>query len=72
MKKEAKTYSINMCSGEAIVVTAELATYDQAGNLIFMNETSAEKTEENPEGEAYELVRCFNSRHYTSYGHAKN
>lgn len=65
-----KTYAINIYNGTTETVTAEIVTYDQAGNLIFMNTKKTLQTADNPDGTALELVKCYNSRHYISYGHA--
>lgn len=57
-----KNYRVKLLGGLTEDIKAEIVTYDQVGNLNFMNT--------NPEGTSLELVRCFNSRHYESYGPA--
>lgn len=64
-----KNYTINLTNGLSENVKAEIVTYDQAGNLIFFNTKKTLQTPNNPEGESLELVKCYNSRHYVSYGH---
>lgn len=65
-----KNYRVKLCSGLNADIKAEIVTYDQAGNLIFMNTKKTLQTPENPDGQTLELVHCFNSRHYESYGPA--
>ncbi len=65
-----KKYQVNLTNGEAKYVTAEIVTYDQCGNLIFMNNKKTLQTHDNPDGQSLELVHCFNSRHYIDYCHA--
>lgn len=65
-----KSYRVKLCSGLTQDIKAEIVTYDQAGNLIFMNTKKTLQTHDNPEGTSLELVHCFNSRHYESYGPA--
>ena len=42
-----KKYQVNLTNGEAKYVTAEIVTYDQCGNLIFMNNKKTLQTHDN-------------------------
>lgn len=70
MQNPMKKYTVYLANGKTHNVTAEIVTYDQSGNLIFMNTKKTLQTHENPDGQMLELVHCFNSRHYESYCHA--
>lgn len=70
MQNVMKNYRVNHMDGTHQDVKAEIVTYDQAGNLIFMNTKKTLQTADNPDGQSLELVHCFNSRHYKSYGPA--
>ena len=65
-----KNYRVKLITGVTQDIKAEIVTYDQAGNLIFMNTKKTLQTHDNPDGQTLELVHCFNSRHYESYGPA--
>lgn len=64
-----KSYNIYLVNGQTETVKAQIVTYDNAGNLIFFTTKKTLQTPDNPEGEGLELVKCYNSRHYISYGH---
>lgn len=66
-----KTWKVNLTNGESLRISAQIVTYDQAGNLIFMNEKKTLATANNPEGRDLDLVHCVNSRAYIDYSPAQ-
>lgn len=65
-----KKYIVKLCSGMTENITAEQVTYDDVGNLMFLNFKTTVVTPANPQGKEVELVKCYNARHYESYCHA--
>lgn len=66
----AKTYLVKLTNGTTESLTAEQVTYDDVGNLMFLNFKQTIQTPQNPTGKEVELVKCYNARHYESYCHA--
>ena len=60
-----KSWTVQLCSGELEKVSAEIVTYDQAGNLVFANTKKIAVPSQQP-GEL-ELIRCINDRQYVQY-----
>ena len=68
----AKKYEVTLTSGKVEKITADHVTYDDFGNLMFLNFKTTIQTPQNPEGKTIELVKCYNARHYESYCLAPN
>lgn len=66
----AKKYIVTLCNGKQEELTADQVTYDDVGNLMFLNFKQGLQTPQNPEGKSIELVKGYNARHYESYCHA--
>ena len=62
-------YEIALVSGRKEKISADQVTYDDAGNLMFLNIKQGIQTPANPSGQSIELVKCYNARHYESYCH---
>lgn len=62
-----KKYRVNLVDKASETLDAETVTYDDVGNLMFLNFKKTIQTPQNPEGKEVELVKCYNARHYVSY-----
>jgi len=65
-----KNYEVHLTNGNTDKITAQQVTYDDVGNLMFLNFKTTLQTPQNPAGQEVELVKCYNARHYISYCHA--
>lgn len=70
MNPTPKNYIVHLTDGKQEHVTAEQVTYDDVGNLMFLNFKATMMTPQNQTGKEVELVKCYNARHYISYCHA--
>lgn len=61
---QSKSWTIELVDGGAVIVNAQIVTYDQAGNLIFCDE-KAVMDQGGQKG--LELLQCINSRQYIRY-----
>lgn len=72
MNDTPKNYVVTLTSGKQEQITAQQVTYDDVGNLMFLNFKATIQTPQNPTGKEVELVKCYNARHYESYCHKPN